>query len=151
MTERQIKFKYRLETLIRLRSAERDALKTEVERALSEVQMKTSERESITRSIRLAEEELRSRCCSGVELDLENQRRVQLYLRQQWEKQRTKQLEVQEAARAASSLVSQLDLKLKDAKALENHRERKRRQFDGERLRVAMNAADEQWAHRRRG
>jgi len=151
MTEREIKFKYRLDALIKLRAAERDVLKIDVERAFGEVERKTRERDSIARSIRLAEEELRSLCRSGAELQLENQLRLQLYLRQQWEMRSAKQSELDEAARVASLVVAQLDLKLKDTKALESHRERKRRQFDGEQLRVAMNVADEQWSRCKRG
>ncbi len=144
------KFRYRLDALIKLRASERDVLKEEVQRALAEVERKTRERDDAGAAIGRAEEELRVLCRDGAQLSMDAQLRLQLYLRQQREMCRTKQLEVNEASSVAVATIGRLQIKLRDAKSLESHRKRKRRQFDENEQRMAMNVADEQWLRGRR-
>jgi hypothetical protein len=51
MSEREPRFKYRLEPLIGLRSAERDALQDEMRRASGEVEKRTREFEELSRAV----------------------------------------------------------------------------------------------------
>ena len=144
------KFTYRLEALVKLRSAERDALKTDLERANDAVESKARECDDLKRAIELAESALRALYRAGSELPLDGQQRLQLYLKQQRELRGAKQRELEEASRAMMRVLSELELKVQDTKALESHRERKQRQFDEQELRLNLNAADEQWMRRKR-
>lgn len=144
------KFRYRLEPLVKLRSAERDALKAELERAADEVDRKAAECDLLARAIDRAEGELRALCRGGAELPLDAHQRLQLYLRRQRELRGAKQRELDAAALVVERKLSELQLKLQDTKALESHRERKRRQFDDTQLRALMSAADERWLARKR-
>jgi hypothetical protein len=144
------RFTYRLESLIRLRTAERDALRTDVERATGAYQSKARECQNLSRAIELAEGELRALYRSGSELPLDGHARLQVYLKQQRELRRAKQVELEDASRAMDRAIAALELKLQDTKALESHRARKRRQFDEQETRLELNAADEQWLRRKR-
>jgi hypothetical protein len=150
MSEGERKFRYRLEALIRLRAAERDALKTALERAAEEVERRSRACEAVARAIELAESELRALYRDGADLPLDGQLRLQLYLKQQRAIRTAKQREVDEASRAMHLALSELELKLQDTKALESHRERKRQQFDEIQARAAMHTADEQWLRLKR-
>ena len=143
-------FKYRLESLVKLRAAERDALKTDMARAAERVEKKARECADIAREVELAESELRTLNRSGAELSLDGQLRLQLYLKQRREKRAAKQRELDEVSRAMELVLAQLQLKVQDTKALESHRDRKRRQFDEGQARASLHAADEQWMRRRR-
>ena len=149
MSGQERKFKYRLESLVKLRSAERDALKNDVERASGEVQKRTRERDDIERTIELAEDELRALYRGGADLSLDAQSRLQLYLRQQRGLRSAKQRELEEATRVMQAVLCALELKVQDTKALEKHRDRQRRQFDDVQTRVTLHAADEQWLRRK--
>jgi hypothetical protein len=150
MSERERKFRYRLESVIKLRAAERDALKGDLERANAAVESKARECDALREAIELAESELRALYRSGAELPLDGQLRLQAYLKQQRELRRARQRELEEASRAMMRVLSELELKVQDTKALESHRARKRRQFDEQQMRVIMNAADEQEMRRKR-
>lgn len=150
MSERERPFHYRLEPLARLRAAERDALKAELERAAGEVDRKARERDRVARGIERAEEDLRALRHGGAHLSVDAQLRVQRYLQQQRELKAARQRELDEAARVVEVKLGELQLKLQDTKALENHRERQRRQFDEVQLRGALNTADERWLGRKR-
>ena len=144
------KFRYRLESVIKLRAAERDALKGDLERANDAVERKARECDALKATIEGAERELRALYASGAELRLDGQLRLQAYLKQQRELRRARQTELEEASRAMMRVLSELELKVQDTKALENHRARKRRQFDEQEMRIVMNAADEQEMRRKR-
>jgi len=144
------KFRYRLESVIKLRAAERDVLKGDLERANDAVERKARECDALKATIEGAERELRALYASGAELRLDGQLRLQAYLKQQRELRRARQTELEEASRAMMRVLSELELKVQDTKALENHRARKRRQFDEQEMRIIMNAADEQEMRRKR-
>jgi chaperonin cofactor prefoldin len=150
MSERERRVRYRLEPLARLRTAEGDALKAELEHAADEVGRKERERDYVARGIERAEEDLRALRRGGALLSVDAQLRVQSELRQQLERRPARQRELDEAARSFEVKLGELRLKLQDSRALENHRGRQRRAFDEAQLRAALNAADERWLGRKR-
>jgi flagellar biosynthesis chaperone FliJ len=117
------RFSYRLDSLIRLRSAERDALGGELAR--------------VTREF------------DGARMSVDEELRMQSYLAQRRRERETKQRERDEAMRVVDKALAELQAKRRDAMALEAHRDRQRRRFDGEQARVALNSADDQWLRRK--
>jgi hypothetical protein len=143
------RFRYRLDTLIRLRLAERDALSGEVACAMREVEKRARECEAVSHAIELAERMLRSLRRDGAPLSLDEELRLQSYLGLRRRQHEAKQRELDDASRAMEKLLSDLEAKRRDAKALENDRDRQRRRFDEHAARIALNAADEQWLRRK--
>ncbi len=145
MSGRETRFAYRLDTLIRLRSAERDAASAAAAQAAREVEQRSRECDAIVHAIERAEGELRALCASGESIAIDAQLRLQFYLRAERQRQRDKRRELDEATKVMDRLSTELQARSRDARALELHRERKRRAFDVERQRASLNAADEQW------
>jgi flagellar export protein FliJ len=150
MSEREARFKYRLEPLISLRSAERDALQEEMRRAAGEVERRTHECEDLSREIASAEGALRNALRSGASIAIDEQMRLQSYLDGRRRAREAKQRELEAASLEMHRVLDRLTAKQRDAKALEKHRDRKRRQFDLEQSRLALKAADDQWLRRKR-
>jgi hypothetical protein len=149
MSEREPKFAYRLEALIRLRSAERDALKAPMQEAAREVERRSRECEEILRAIERGEAELRALLASGASIAVDEQLRVQAYLGAERARHAAKRRELAEAIERSTRLMSELAARSRDTRALELHRQRKRREFDEEAGRALLNAADAQWLARR--
>jgi flagellar biosynthesis chaperone FliJ len=149
MSEREARFAYRLETLIRLRSAERDAASAAAAQAAREVERRSRECDAIVHAIEGAEAELRALCASGESIAVDAQLRLQLYLRAERQRHRDKRHELGEATKVMDRLSTELQERSRDARALELHRERKRRAFDVDQQRASLNAADEQWLARK--
>jgi flagellar biosynthesis chaperone FliJ len=61
-----------------------------------------------------------------------------------------KRRELDEASQALHRVLEQLLAKQREAKALEKHRDRQRRDFDQAQARLALRAADEDWMRRKR-
>src|SRR5262245_12300714 len=150
MSDRERRFRYRLDPLIRLRSAERDALKGDVRRAAEEVDRRTSEVERVSREVSEAEGELRAALRSGAAIAVDEQMRLQAYLKQRRAQRVAKQRELDQATLAMSRVLEELISKQRDAKTLEKHRDRQQRQFEQTESRVALNAADDQWLRKRK-
>jgi hypothetical protein len=150
VTEREQKFEYRLEALIRLRSAERDAAKASAAQAAREVELRSRECDAIGHSIEHAEGELRALCASGASIAIDEQMRLQAYLRQERARHKAKRRELGEAVQNMARLSNEAQTRSRDTRALELHRDRKRRAFDVDRQRAALNAADELWLARRK-
>jgi len=151
MSEHERRFKYRLDPLISLRSAERDALQGEMRRAAEELDRRTREFEDLARDIGSLESALRELLRSGASIAVDEQLRLQGYLEQRRREREAKQRALDEASRAMHRVLEQLTAKQRDAKALEKHRDRKREQFDQAQSRLAIKAADDQWLRRKRG
>ncbi len=145
MADREPRFLYRLDPLMRLRATERDALKAEALEASREVELRARELEVIGRTIEHAEVALRSLCTSGADILVDAQLRAQGYLDLQREGQGRKRRELATAEQKESGVRSKLQLKQLDAKALELHKDKQRRQFEAVRGRSTMKAADDQW------
>jgi flagellar export protein FliJ len=150
MSDRERRFQYRLEPLIRLRSAERDVLKGEMRQAAEEVEKRTREVEQVSREVQAAESELRAALRSGAAIAVDEQQRLQGYLKQRREQREAKQRSLDAASQAMFQVIERLNAKQQDTRALEKHRERQRRQFDQAEARVALNSADDQWLRKRR-
>jgi hypothetical protein len=135
---------------MRLRAAERDALQGDAARATREVEDRTRECESISRSVELAEGLLRSLRRSGAQMSVDEEMRLQEYLRHRREQHAAKQRELEDALRARLEVLAQLQAKQQDARALETHRDRQRRRFDDAQARAALASADDQWLRRRK-
>ena len=149
MNDYERRFSYRLDSLIRLRSAERDALSGELARVGRELESRTRECEEISRAIDLAEGLLRALRRDGARMSVDEELRMQSYLAQRRRERETKQRERDVAMRAVDKALAELQAKSRDAMALEAHRDRQRRRFDGEQARVALNTADDQWLRRK--
>lgn len=145
MSERSRSFGYRLEALAKLRNAERDALKASATQAAREVEKHSRECDDIVHAIEQAEGTLRVLCASGERIAVDEQMRLQAYLRAERQRHQAKRRELSEAAALMSRLSTELQARSRDAKALELHRERKRRQFDDARTRASLDAADALW------
>jgi hypothetical protein len=139
------KFSYRLESLLRLRISERDALGSEVQLASKRLDQKTAERRLLEREIQRLENELRSLCRSGTELSLGPHARLQSYLRGQREKRNAKQAEVDDATRALTVAIAEVQAKTRDTKTLEKHKSRARDGFIRDETRAAWADADDLW------
>jgi len=145
MSDREPPFKYRLDPLMRLRASERDALRAEALQAAQEVQQRTRELQDIGRTIERGESALRALVTDGSEIAVDAQLRIQRYLALQREGEVRKRRELESAEQKESGLLSKLLLKQRDAKALELHKDKQRRQFEVERGRASVKSADEQW------
>ena len=150
MSEREPLCKYRLDPLISLRSAERDALQDEMRRAAGEVEKRTRECEDLLRDISSVEGALRKALRSGASIAVDEQLRLQGYLDGRRRAREAKQRELDQATVEMHRVLEQLTAKQRDAKALEKHRDRKRQQFDLEQSRLALKVADDQWLRRKR-
>lgn len=150
MSDHERRFSYRLETLIRLRAAERDALRSEVARATRTLEDRTRECDAISRSVEMAESMLRGLRRSGAQMSVDEEMRLQEYLHHRRQQHEAKQRELADAARARLQVLSELQSKQQDAKALEAHRSRQRRRFDDAQARAALNTADDQWLRRKK-
>jgi hypothetical protein len=145
MSERSRKFAYRLEALIRLRGAERDALKASRTQAAREVEKRSRECDDIGHAIQQAEWALRALLRSGESIAVDEQLRLQAYLQEERRRHKAKRKDLDEAVLTMSRVSAELAARQRDAKALELHKERKRRQFDESELRASLNAADDVW------
>jgi hypothetical protein len=145
MSDREPRFKYRLDPLMRLRASERDVLRTEALQAAQEVQQRSRELEEIGRTIERTELAQRSLVADGSEIAVDAQLRTQSYLRLQREAQARKRRELETAERKESDVLSKLLLKQRDAKALELHKDKQRRQFETVLGRSMIKSADDQW------
>jgi flagellar export protein FliJ len=145
MSEREQRFKYRLDPLIRLRANERDVLRAEALQAAKEVQQRTRELEDIGRTIEHTEGALRGLVASGSEISVDAQLRMQSYLSQQRESQARKRRELTSAEQKETGVLSRLQVKQRDAKALELHKDKQRREFETVRGRSMIKSADDQW------
>jgi flagellar export protein FliJ len=143
-------FRYRLQPLIGLRSAERDALQGEMRRAAAEVENRTRECEELGRDIVAAERRLRGLLADGASIAVDEQLRLQGYLDSCRRRRDLKRRELDEASQALHRVLEQLLAKQREAKALEKHRDRQRRDFDQAQARLALRAADEDWMRRKR-
>jgi flagellar biosynthesis chaperone FliJ len=149
VNDHERRFSYRLDSLIKLRSAERDALSGEVARATREFETRTRERAEISRTIDLAESLLRALRRDGARMSVDEELRMQSYLGLRRRERETKQRELDAASRAMEKALAELQAKQRDAMALEAHRDRQRRRFDEQQSRVALNTADDQWLRKR--
>ena len=145
MSEREPRFKYRLDPLARLRAGVRDALKAEAAQAAREVELRAMEMERLGRELERVEGELRALRSRGGELAVDAELRAQGYLAAHRERLLGKRRELEAARGKADEARSRLQLKQRDARALERHRDRQRREYDIVRGRSATRAADEQW------
>jgi len=145
MADREPRFKYRLDPLMRLRATERDVLKAEAAQAAREVEAKARELAEIGRSIERAQVELRALYERGSDIPVDAQLRVQSYLSLQREGEARKRRELETAAQKESGVRSKLQLKQRDAKALERHKDKQRRQFEAVLGRSQIKSADDQW------
>jgi hypothetical protein len=145
MSDREQPFKYRLDPLMRLRASERDVLRAEALQAAQEVQQRTRELEEIARTIRRTEVVLRALVTDGSEIAVDAQLRVQRYLSLQREGEARKRRELQAAEQKESGVLSKLQLKQRDTKALELHKDKQLRQFEILRGRSTIKAADDRW------
>ena len=150
MSDRERRFTYRLDPLIKLRAAERDALKGEVRRAAEEVHRRTEAVEQVARDVVAAEGALRAALRSGAAIAIDEQQRLQAYLKQRRVQREARQRELDDATVAMNRVLEQLNSKQRDTRTLEKHRDRQRKQFDQTESRVALNAADDQYLRRRR-
>ena len=150
MSDRERRFIYRLDPLIKLRAAERDVLKGEARRAAEEVHQRTEAVEQVARDVVAAEGALRAALRSGAAIAIDEQQRLQAYLKQRRVQREARQRELDDATIAMNRVLEQLNSKQRDTRTLEKHRERQRKQFDQAESRVALNAADDQYLRKRR-
>lgn len=149
MNDYERRFSYRLDSLIRLRSAERDALGSELARATRELESRTRQCDEIARAIDLAESLLRGSRRGGARMAVDEELRTQAYLAQRRRERDASERERDAAARVVDKALAELQAKSRDTMALEAHRDRQRRRFDGEQARVALNSADDRWLGRK--
>ena len=149
MNDHERRFRYRLDSLIRLRAAERDALSGELASARRELENRTRECDEISHAIDLAEGLLRALRRDGARMSVDEELRVQSYLGLRRREREAKQRGRDEALRAVETALAELQAKQRDAMALEAHRDRQRRRFDEQQARVALNSADDQWLRRK--
>jgi flagellar biosynthesis chaperone FliJ len=118
--------------------------------AAAEVEKRTRECEELLRDIGAAEGRLRGLLADGTSIAVDEQLRLQAYLDSRRRQREAKSRELDEASRAMHRVLEQLLAKQREAKALEKHRERQRREFDQAQARLAHKAADDQWLRRKR-
>jgi len=145
MSDRELRFKYRLDPLMRLRASERDVLKAEAAEAAQEVSQRTRELEEIRRTIEGTEAALRALAADGSEISVDERLRMQSYLSLQREGEKRKRRELESAEQKESGVRAKLQLKQRDAKALELHKDKQLRQFEAVRGRSMIKSADDQW------
>lgn len=144
------RFKYRLDSLLKLWGAQRDGLKRDVQNAMAELDGKLGERNEIDQKIKWAEEELRELSRGGGQLPVDDYLRYQTYLRDLRARHQAKQAEVERAAQTADKVQSELKTKAMDTKALERHKGRKRSEFLQRTDRAVALSDDDGWLHRSR-
>jgi len=142
------RFTYRLESLMRLRAAERDAAamrKMLAERALERCLNQCDE---IMRSVVRVENELRKRRAGGQAIAVDEELRAQRYLEMRRKELDVRRSSLVQARRELAQRTDELDNKRRDAKALEKQRHRMKARFVEDEMRAALKAADEQWLRR---
>jgi flagellar biosynthesis chaperone FliJ len=149
MSGRERTFAYRLERLLALRGAERDSLRAPVTAAAQEVERRERELETIAGGIRRIESGLRA-VRGGERIAVDEQLRLQAYLKRERRLEQAKRDELDAALRTLTRAVGELQAKHRDARALESHKERSRRRHDDAQARVAIRAADDAWLARKK-
>jgi flagellar biosynthesis chaperone FliJ len=151
MMDADRKFIYRLEALIRLRGAERDAAGAEATQAKREVERRARECDEIGQAIALLEALLREQRAGGRAISVDEQVRTQDYLRLRRAVLEGKQRELADASRTMLRLLGEFQKKRQEARTLEKHRERQRSRFTQTHARAALTTADDQWLRRKQG
>jgi flagellar biosynthesis chaperone FliJ len=149
MSERERTFAYRLERLLTLRGAEREALRAPVAAAAQEVERREHELQAIAGGIRRVESGLRA-VRGGERIAVDEHLRLQVFLKRERRLEQTKRDELDQAQRTLTRAVDELQAKHRDARALQSHKERSRRRHDDAQARVALKEADDAWLARKK-
>ena len=149
MSERARRFAYRLERLLTLRGAEREALRAPVAAAAAEVERREREAAALTDGIRRVEEALRS-LRGGERIAVDEQLRLQAWLRRERQLEQAKRAEVDAALNALARVAGELQDKHRETKVLESHKDRSRRRHEDAAARAALKSADDAWLARRK-
>lgn len=149
MSEREPRFKYRLDPLARLRAAQRDAARAEAARATRELELHMQEGDAIAQRMQAAQDAVRESSRRGAAIRPDEQLRMREYLHRQRDQQAAKAHEVEHARLEQARALAALQGAHQTSKALNLHRERMRGQFEQHRKRAAANAADDRWLARR--
>lgn len=144
-----MRFHYRLDPLVRLRTAQRDAAQAEVARATREVEARLRESEALGRQIEGAHDAMRAANRRGGVIRADEQLRLRDYLHWQRDLLAAKEREVERLREALARALAALHEMRRSAKALELHRGRVRTQFEQRRQRAAAHDADDRWLGRR--
>jgi len=150
MSLRERKFKYRLDSLLGLLSAERDAAAFEARRARGEVEAKQRDLDLVSRTIESAQADLRCLYRNGADLSVARQIGLHEYLSVQRERSVGAQRQLADAEHSAERAAMAVEAKARDAAVLEKHRARVLRRIDADAARAALTAADEHWLGRKR-
>ena len=143
------RFVHRLDPLMKLRAAERDALTVSAAAALREADQRTHEWQAAARSVARAEAALRELRASGRRLAPDQELRLLGYIAAERSRQDAALGRRDQAVQAAAGVRSELEGKQRDVKALERHRSRERSRLDEHERSAAQKASDDAWLARR--
>jgi hypothetical protein len=151
MSERETRFRYRLDPLARLRAAQAESARAAAARAAAEVEACASECAAAAQRVQSTSQGMREGARRGETIRLEELLRLRAYLQRVLEEQAARERELEEARRTQACLLETLQALRREEEALGRHRTRLEGEFVGRQQRAAANRADERWLTRRRG
>jgi hypothetical protein len=143
-------FRYRLAAALRKESWEGAILGIEVTRARKVFEEKQKRHDEVLGIIARTEADLRELYLEDQQIPLERRRILELFLRHQHAVAKLRQQEAAQAEAVYGQAMAQLQSKRRAIRAMENHRERRRREHNASEIRIAIKAQDDLWLLRRR-
>lgn len=142
------RFHYPLDAMLRHIEWEIEALKSELATLNQVLAAQVKELEQLGDAVRAVEREILDICKENAIIDRDRKTIAELYLRDRQLRADEKLQEVEQTRALVDQVYQQLSKKKQSHRALEKHRERKKRDFDAEGMRLAALEADELWLAR---
>jgi|GEM_PF-5860125 len=138
-------FRYPMDPILKQYEWEIDTLKAELMTLNQALNGRLTEMQALTQCVHAAEQEILDICRENVIIERGRKTIVEIYLRDQRVRVVEKQHEINQARALAERVFIQLSKKKQAQRAIEKHRERKKKEFDAEAIRREALEADELW------
>lgn len=138
-------FRYPMDPILKQYEWEIDALKAELMTLNQALSGRMTEMQALTERVNSAEQEIMNICRENTIIERDRKTIVEVYLRDQRVRAEDKQREIDQARALAERVFVQLNKKKQSQRGMEKHRERKKKDFDAEAIRLEALEADELW------
>jgi len=138
-------FRYPMDPILKQYEWEIDALKAELMTLNQALSGRMTEMQALTERVNSAEQEIMNICRENTIIERGRKTIVEVYLRDQRGRAVEKQQEIDQARALAERVFVQLNKKKQSQRGIEKHRERKKKDFDAEAIRLESLEADELW------
>jgi len=143
------KFRYSLESMLKVRQLERDTIAQQEASARAVLQQQERAAQEIQGRIAVTEIEIRSLSGVNTRIEPDREMRLRVYLDHARDELKAKMVEVEQANHVHQQLAKQLSRARQGIKALERHREHKAEEHFTEWQRAEQKGSDDLWLLRR--